>query len=85
MKENIFITIQTDEEREIPKKWIDWHWIVDEYAFSASDGDFSFAPPIIIRKFILGTFVRAKPCKKYNTPNWPTIKFLGKLEDKNPE
>lgn len=74
----LFITIpyKTDEEIEIPKKWIDWHSIFDSYAFPASDGDFSFAPPIIIRNFILGTFVRAKPCKKYNTPNWPTINYI---------
>lgn len=51
------------EPVEVPKKWRDGQWIRHEYAFPASEGSFSFAPPIITKKFIFGTFVNATPCK----------------------
>ncbi|RWW27252.1 hypothetical protein BHE74_00047493 [Ensete ventricosum] len=48
----------------VPKKWSDVQSTADAYAFSATAGDWNFAPPIIIRCFTFGTLVKANPYRR---------------------
>lgn len=47
---------------KIPIKWSEGHLILAAYAFSDTTGDWNFAPPIITKYLIFGTFVNATPC-----------------------
>lgn len=51
------------EEKDLPMKWREGISIESEYAFSAISGAWNLAPPMIIIKFIFGTFVNATPYK----------------------
>lgn len=71
---------------ELPKKWTEGHWIGEEKAFLIIDGSLNFAPPIITSILILGTFVRATPCKTENHAHQLKIEvnFLLELEGTTP-
>lgn len=80
------------EARVVPKKWSDVQSTADAYAFSATAGDWNFAPPIIIRCFTFGTLVKANPYRliiKIQYINYKSLRlyillltiFLGNLID----
>jgi hypothetical protein len=58
---------------DVPIKWRDRQPIVEEYAFSTTEGALNLAPPIIIRNLTLGTFLSATPYTIYINDHFSLI------------